>query len=80
MPGGLDGLARPRRRVGAVQLGVRPGPRRALAPGIVLVNQLIELAAEDGCHVFDLLRGDEAYKYRFGAIDRPVERLTIVRP
>jgi CelD/BcsL family acetyltransferase involved in cellulose biosynthesis len=52
----------------------------ALAPGIVLVNQLIELATEDGCHVFDLLRGDEAYKYRFGAIDRPVERLTIVRP
>jgi CelD/BcsL family acetyltransferase involved in cellulose biosynthesis len=51
----------------------------ALSPGIVLVNQLIETAAEGGAKVFDLLRGDEAYKYRFGAIDRPVERLTIVR-
>jgi CelD/BcsL family acetyltransferase involved in cellulose biosynthesis len=52
----------------------------ALSPGIVLVDQLIQLAGEDGCHVFDLLRGDEAYKYRFGAVDRPIERLTIVRP
>jgi CelD/BcsL family acetyltransferase involved in cellulose biosynthesis len=51
----------------------------ALSPGIVLVNQLIQVAADGGCHVFDLLRGDEAYKYRFGATDRPVERLTIVR-
>jgi CelD/BcsL family acetyltransferase involved in cellulose biosynthesis len=51
----------------------------ALSPGIVLVGQLIQAAAEGGCTVFDLLRGDEAYKYRFGAVDRPVERLTIVR-
>jgi CelD/BcsL family acetyltransferase involved in cellulose biosynthesis len=51
----------------------------ALSPGIVLVGQLIEQATEAGCTVFDLLRGDEAYKYRFGAVDRPVERLTIVR-
>jgi CelD/BcsL family acetyltransferase involved in cellulose biosynthesis len=51
----------------------------SLGPGMVLVGELIELAAEDGCHVLDLLRGDEAYKYQFGAEDRPLERLTLVR-
>ena len=52
---------------------------RQLAPGMVLVGELIKVAAEEGCEVFDLLRGDEPYKYRFGAEDRPVERVTIVR-
>ncbi|WP_130651133.1 GNAT family N-acetyltransferase [Egicoccus halophilus] len=51
----------------------------ALAPGIVLVGQLLEVAAEEGCTTFDLLRGDEDYKYRFGAQDRPLRRLTLVR-
>lgn len=52
---------------------------RQLAPGMVLVGELIKVAAEEGCEVFDLLRGDEPYKYRFGAEDRSVERVTIVR-
>lgn len=52
---------------------------RQLAPGMVLVGELIKVAAEEGCEVVDLLRGDEPYKYRFGAQDRPVERVTIVR-
>ena len=51
----------------------------ALGPGMVLKGQLIELAAKEGCRVYDLLRGDEAYKYQFGAEDRVVERLTLVR-
>lgn len=51
----------------------------ALAPGIVLVGQLIEVAADEGCTTFDLLRGDEPYKYRFGAEDRRLRRLTYVR-
>lgn len=42
----------------------------ALAPGMVLVTELIRAAADEGNHVFDLLRGDESYKYRFGAVDR----------
>ncbi len=50
-----------------------------LGPGMVLIGQLIERAATDGCRVLDLLRGDEAYKYQFGAVDRPVERLILVR-
>ena len=51
----------------------------ALAPGIVLKGRLVELAADEGCRVFDLLRGAEPYKYRFGAVDRPLRRLSIVR-
>jgi CelD/BcsL family acetyltransferase involved in cellulose biosynthesis len=41
-----------------------------LAPGMVIVSELIEVAADEGATAFDLLRGDEAYKYRFGAEDR----------
>ena len=52
---------------------------RMLAPGMVQVGQLIETAATEGCTVFDLLRGDEPYKYRFGATDRELRRLTLVR-
>ena len=51
----------------------------ALAPGMVLVWGLVRMAADEGCRVFDLLRGDEAYKYRFGAVDRPLRTLTLVR-
>jgi len=51
----------------------------ALAPGMVLIWELLEQAAEEGCAVFDLLRGDEAYKYRFGAVDREIRTLTLVR-
>lgn len=51
----------------------------ALGPGMVLIGQLIEVAAQAGCTTFDLLRGDEPYKYQFGAVDRPVERVTLVR-
>jgi CelD/BcsL family acetyltransferase involved in cellulose biosynthesis len=52
---------------------------RQLAPGMVLVSELIRAAADEGCHVFDLLRGNEPYKYRFGAEDRVLRRLTIAR-
>lgn len=53
--------------------------RSALAPGMVLVGEVIRLAAEEGLPVLDLLRGDEPYKYRFGAKDRVVERVRITR-
>lgn len=51
-----------------------------LAPGMVIVGELIRVAAEDGCAVFDLLRGDEEYKYRFGAEDRVLVSSTFRRP
>jgi CelD/BcsL family acetyltransferase involved in cellulose biosynthesis len=37
--------------------------------GSVLVSEAIRGAASAGAHTFDFLRGAEAYKYRFGAID-----------
>jgi CelD/BcsL family acetyltransferase involved in cellulose biosynthesis len=51
----------------------------SLAPGMVIVTLLIEQAAREGYRTFDLLRGDEPYKYRFGAVDQPLHRLTIAR-
>jgi CelD/BcsL family acetyltransferase involved in cellulose biosynthesis len=50
-----------------------------LAPGMVLVGEDIRLAIEEGCDAFDLLKGDYAYKYRFGATARRVRRLVIGR-
>ena len=53
--------------------------RRELAPGMVLMAECIRLAAEEGCTTFDLLRGTEPYKYRFGAADVPLIRLELNR-
>lgn len=53
--------------------------RRELAPGMVLMGECMRLAAEEGCTSFDFLRGTEPYKYRFGASDVPLVRLTAER-
>jgi CelD/BcsL family acetyltransferase involved in cellulose biosynthesis len=50
-----------------------------LAPGMVLVGEDIRLAIEEHCTGFDLLKGDYAYKYRFGAHRRAVRRLLVTR-
>ncbi|HTG46948.1 MAG TPA: GNAT family N-acetyltransferase [Actinomycetota bacterium] len=50
-----------------------------LAPGMVLVAEDIRIAIEEGCGAFDLLKGDYAYKYRFGAVPRRVRRLLLTR-
>jgi CelD/BcsL family acetyltransferase involved in cellulose biosynthesis len=50
-----------------------------LAPGMVLVAEDIRLAIEGGAAIFDLLKGDYAYKYRFGATPRRVRRLVVTR-
>ncbi|MFT5563738.1 MAG: CelD/BcsL family acetyltransferase involved in cellulose biosynthesis [Myxococcota bacterium] len=50
-----------------------------LAPGMVIVGELIEMAANEGLAVFDLLRGDEPYKYRFGPVDRELVSATFHR-
>ncbi len=50
-----------------------------LAPGMVLVGENIRMAIESGCDAFDLLKGDYAYKYRFGAHARAVKRLVLTR-
>ncbi len=51
-----------------------------VAPGMVLVAELIRRAIEAGCEGFDLLKGDYAYKYRFGARPRLIRRLVVGRP
>jgi CelD/BcsL family acetyltransferase involved in cellulose biosynthesis len=43
----------------------------ALGAGTVLVGCAIEAAVAEGAREFDFLRGREAYKYRWGACDRP---------
>ncbi len=53
--------------------------RRELSPGMVLMGECIRLAAEEGCTIFDFLRGAEPYKYRFGAVDMPLIRLEVGR-
>jgi CelD/BcsL family acetyltransferase involved in cellulose biosynthesis len=50
-----------------------------LAPGMVLVAEDIRQAIEEDCSVFDFLKGDFAYKYRFGAQKRLVRRLVVSR-
>jgi CelD/BcsL family acetyltransferase involved in cellulose biosynthesis len=52
---------------------------QAVSPGMVLVAEDIRIAIEGGCRAFDLLKGDYAYKYRFGAVPRPIKRLSIRR-
>lgn len=53
--------------------------RSALAPGMVLVAELIRDAVEEGRSVFDMLKGDLGYKYRLGARPHRVCRLLIDR-
>ncbi|WP_322800799.1 GNAT family N-acetyltransferase [Thermoflexus sp.] len=55
-------------------------PRFAgLSPGVVLLAYLIRHAIEQGKRVFDFLRGDEPYKFRFGAREVPLYRIVISR-
>ena len=49
------------------------------SPGWVLLGHLLQWANENGREAFDFMRGDEEYKYRFGAIDRFVVRATVER-
>jgi len=48
-----------------------------LSLGWVLSGHLLEWANEHQRQYFDFMRGDEQYKYRFGAIDRLVIRATL---
>ena len=52
---------------------------QAVSPGMVLVAEDIRIAIEAGCAGFDMLKGDYAYKYRFGAAPRSINRLVVTR-
>ena len=58
--------------------GVDPEARE-LSPGILMSAKAIEGAIAAGKHRFDYLRGDESYKYEWGAVDEPIQRLLVVR-
>ncbi len=53
---------------------------REYSPGWVLLAFQLQWACENQIDEFDFMRGDEAYKYRFGAVDRFVMRTLIERP
>ncbi len=46
------------------------------SPGVVLVSMLIEQTIDAGLSTFDFLKGDETYKFRLGATERPLYALT----
>jgi CelD/BcsL family acetyltransferase involved in cellulose biosynthesis len=50
-----------------------------LSPGILLIAAYVRLAIETGRSRLDFLRGDESYKYQWGAIHEPVRRLLVRR-
>lgn len=47
-----------------------------LSAGIVLFAERIRSAITRNFAIFDFLRGNESYKYRFGATDRPLSQFT----
>jgi CelD/BcsL family acetyltransferase involved in cellulose biosynthesis len=49
------------------------------SPGWVLLGYLIQWGIENGYEGLDFMRGDEDYKYRFGGVNRFVERVQIKR-
>ncbi len=68
-----------RDRVWVYNSGLDPDNFGWLSAGVVLTARAIELAIEAGLKTFDFLRGDEEYKYRFGAVDTQIFRLTLKR-
>jgi CelD/BcsL family acetyltransferase involved in cellulose biosynthesis len=50
---------------------------RALGLGTVLVGHAIAQAEREGARSFDFLRGQESYKYHWGATDQPTYACTI---
>ncbi len=58
--------------------GVDPAARD-LSPGVVMIAKYVELAIANGLRRFDFLRGDEPYKYEWGAVDEPIQRILVRR-
>jgi len=50
-----------------------------LSPGWVLLGYLLKWANEHGRSEFDFMRGDEDYKYKFGAVRRDVMRVRVIQ-
>ncbi|UYN90741.1 MAG: GNAT family N-acetyltransferase [Anaerolineales bacterium] len=50
-----------------------------LSPGWLMMAEMMQRSIEEKKVVFDFMRGDEEYKYRFGAVNRFVKKVTIRR-
>jgi len=62
--------------------GYNAGVDRAfmdLSPGWVLLSYIIQWCCENGRAEFDFMRGDEEYKYRFGAVNQYVMRARVTK-
>jgi CelD/BcsL family acetyltransferase involved in cellulose biosynthesis len=62
--------------------GYNSGVGRAfmeLSPGWVLLAHVIQWCCENQRYEFDFMRGDEEYKYRFGAVNQYVMRVKLTR-
>jgi CelD/BcsL family acetyltransferase involved in cellulose biosynthesis len=64
--------------VGLYNSGFDP-EARALSPGVVLIARTIEDAIARGFRRYDFLRGEEPYKYGFGAQPTDVLRIGLTR-
>jgi CelD/BcsL family acetyltransferase involved in cellulose biosynthesis len=58
--------------------GIEPEARE-LSPGVLLVERLFQRAIEAGVRRFDFMRGNEAYKYEWGGVDEPIQRVLVRR-
>jgi CelD/BcsL family acetyltransferase involved in cellulose biosynthesis len=56
-----------------------PGARE-LSPGVTGTAAYLRDRIAAGRRRFDFLRGDEPYKYEWGARDEPIHRLLVTRP
>jgi hypothetical protein len=52
---------------------------RELSPGVTGTAAYLMDRLAAGRHRFDFLRGNEAYKYEWGALDEPIHRLLVAR-
>lgn len=50
---------------------------REVSPGVVVLAELIQQLAKEGCMRFDFLKGDEVYKFRLGAAPRPLSKIVL---
>jgi CelD/BcsL family acetyltransferase involved in cellulose biosynthesis len=58
--------------------GVDPDARE-LSPGVLMVYAYVERALATGKARLDFMRGDEPYKYEWGAQDEPIQRILVRR-
>jgi CelD/BcsL family acetyltransferase involved in cellulose biosynthesis len=58
--------------------GIDPDARE-LSPGVLMIHAYMRRALERGLRRFDFLRGDESYKYDWGAVDEPIQRILVRR-